>query len=320
MEPLNHQRAAHDEVVSRARAFFAGGWHELPVIPRWASLIAGPTGTGKTTVANMAAETLSREYDDEAKRVSTLILSTPSWIPIGAHNRGARETLGAIAAHITRHDRTILVLDELDKLVSGAGGVSGFAVGDSWQSYIRSELYTVLLDCRWPVGMSLPEMADNETEISIEELTRKLRTTVFVLGAGTFQHWFDTAGSRRTMGFGAEIAPPSNEISAEIIAERMPRELANRFHGTIILLPELRADDYRRIASEAVTKLPQHMRDAFRAEVELRLPGAIAAKKGVRFLEEAIMEVLKNETPQQQSSVVATDTPDLTQDTDLWMT
>lgn len=158
MESLEYQRHAHNEIVSRARAFFAAGWQDLPVRPRWASLIAGPTGSGKTTVAAMAADTLSREFGKEAGKVSTLLLSTPSWIPLAAHNRGAKETLLAIADHISRHDRTILVLDELDKLVSGAGGVTGQVNGDAWQSYIRAELYTVVLDGRWPTGLSLHDL------------------------------------------------------------------------------------------------------------------------------------------------------------------
>ncbi len=321
MEPLDYQRRAHDEIVGRARAFFAsdGRWQDLPITPRWASLVAGPTGSGKTTVVKMAADTLSRECGDESNRISTLILSTPSWIPVGAHNRGARETLSAIAAHIARHQKTIVVLDELDKLVSGAGGVSGFASSDSWQSYIRAELYTVVLDGRWPVGMSMPDLEDDGPEITIEELTRKLRNHVFMVGVGTFQDWFDSSNTSRAMGFGAEVAPQTEELSADIIAEKMPRELANRFHSTIIRLPELGADDYRRIAQEAELKLPEGMRHAFREEVNRRLPGAIASKKGVRFLEEAITEVLTRETPKMPPSIVEIATPDPSPDTDPCM-
>ena len=198
MEPLGKQREAHDEIVRRARAYFGTAWQQLPVLPKWASLIAGPTGSGKTTIVSMAAETLSRE---ETGTVSTLVLCSPSWIPMGAHNRGARETLGVIASHIARHDKTILVLDELDKLISGPGGVTGTSGGggDSWQSYVRAELYTAVLDCRWPPGFNPLEM-DDGTEIKIEELERKMKNTVFVIGIGTFQQWFDGAGSRRTMG------------------------------------------------------------------------------------------------------------------------
>lgn len=301
---MGKQREAHDEIVRRARVYFAGGWQELPVLPKWASLIAGPSGSGKTTIAAMAAATLSKEM---AGAVSTLVLTAPSWIPIGAHNRGAQETLGVIAAHIARNDKTILVLDELDKLISGPGGVTGSGGGsghvaggggDSWQSYVRAELYTVVLDGRLPPGIELPCIDDNGPEISFGELERRLKYTVFVVGIGTFQSWFDSAGSRRSMGFGAEVAPSQEQLTAGIVAQQMPRELSNRFHSSIIRLPELQAEDYHRLGHEIETKLPLRMQQAFRAECQARLTEALEAKQGMRFYEDVIMEVLKIVPPE----------------------
>jgi hypothetical protein len=99
------------------------------------------------------------------------------------------------------------------------------------------------------------------------------------------------------MGFGASD-PAADELTADIIAEKMPRELANRFNSTLIRIPELSPADYHRIAQEAENKLPLRMQAAFRAEVATRIQGAISAKKGVRFLEEAMMEVLKKLPPE----------------------
>lgn len=297
MEVLEHQRQALDEIVSRARAFFRSDWRGLPIQPRWASLLVGSTGTGKTAVAAMAAEALSGTRSNsfpENSTFSLLRVSAPSWMPVGAHNRGTKETISVIAAHVDQHDRTILVADEIDKLVAGTGGTAAGSDG-SWQSYIRAELYD-LLDDRWPVGMKDSD-GDELSATAIDALTTKLKTTVFVLGIGTFQSWFDGAGTRRSMGFGAETNPETDELSADIVAENLPRELANRFNSQLIRLPELRADDYHRIARETADKLPLRMQRAFRAEVERRIAGAISAKKGVRFLEEAIMEVLKNLPP-----------------------
>lgn len=288
MEPLDHQRQALAEIVSRARAFFRGDWQSLPVQPRWASLMIGPTGTGKTAVAAMAAEALG-DYDPAAlmwgKPVSLLRVSSPNWMPSGANNRGTRETISVIAEHVVRHDHTILFCDEIEKLTDRDGD-------SSWKMYCRGELFD-LLDSRWPSGLTLPEVDDDTPDPTIVTLTEKLRETVFIVAAGTFQSWFDDSASRRSMGFGAEIDTETHELSANIIAEKMPRELANRFNSNIIRIPELRPDDYHRIANEAADKLPERMQQAFRAEVARRIPGAIAAKKGVRFLEECIMEVLK---------------------------
>ncbi len=292
MEVLAHQREALEEIVRRARAYFRGDWRGLPVEPRWASLLVGPTGTGKTAVATMAADRLSAEISGEAS-ITTLIVATPSWIPIGANNRGAKETLGVIATHIARNARTILVLDELDKITSGPGGAAGFSNGsDTWQVYIRGELYSAVLDARWPTGLTLPD-TDDDAPVTIDELTRKLRENVFILGIGTFQSWFDSADTRRSMGFGAEIETTKEILTADIIADQMlHRELANRLNSGIIRIPELRTEDYHHIADEVANKLPLHMQDAFRAEVAKQIPGAISAKKGVRYLEEVMMATL----------------------------
>jgi hypothetical protein len=204
------------------------------------------------------------------------------------------------------------VLDELDKLVAGPGGSTGLAnAGDAWQSYIRNELYSAILDGRWPNGLTLH---DDDDAPDIETLTRKLRDTVFVLGIGTFQSWFDGAGLRRSMGFAAEIAPPTDELTADIVAERMPRELANRFNSTLIRIPELREQDYHRIARETETKLPERMQAAFRAEVQRLLPGAIAAKKGVRFLEEAMLATLVSLPPEPEKIIAEITKPTPTLD------
>lgn len=225
----------------------------------------------------------------EAVGASLCRVSAPSWMPAGANNRGTRETISVIAGHVARHDRTILFVDEIDKLADQTGD-------SSWKSYIRGELFD-LIDGKWPAGLTLPETDDDTPDITIEHLTTKLRGTVFILAAGTFQSWFDDTSSRRTMGFAAEIAPETHELSADIIAEKLPRELANRLNSSLIRLPELRPEDYARIANEAAEKLPQRMQQAFRAEVARRIPGAIATKKGVRFLEEVMLSVLINLPP-----------------------
>lgn len=280
MEALDHQREALNEIVARARAYFRGDWRGLPITPRWASLMIGPTGTGKTAVAAMAGEAVG---------ASLLRVSAPNWMPCGSINRGTRETIGVIAEHVAKHDRTIFFCDETEKLIDRGGD-------NSWKTYIRGELFD-LIDSRWPSGLTLLETDDDQPDITIEALTTKLRDTVFVLAAGTFQSWFDDSGSRRSMGFGAEINSETDELSADIIAEKMPRELANRFNSSLIRIPELQPIDYHRISKEAETKLPLRMLAAFRVEVSKRIKGAIAAKKGVRFLEEAMMEVLKNLPP-----------------------
>lgn len=284
MEALGHQKAALAEIVARARAYFSANTYALkclPIQPRWATILCAPTGSGKTALALMAAQA-------ESVEASFLRVSIPGWMPCGAHQRGTRETIRVIAEHVGRNARTFLVLDEIDKLIA--------TTGDSWQSYIRGEIYE-LLDGRWPTGLHEVEDA-NENEVPIGTLTDKLKDSVFILSIGTFQGWFDSANARRTIGFGDTADITTEEISAEQVAELMPRELANRHNGTIVRLPELMAADYHRIAHEIISKLPEQMRKPFRVEVEQRIQGAIEAKKGVRFLEEALTAVLVSLPPE----------------------
>lgn len=284
--PLAHQKEALVEIIARAKAYYAGNWKNLPIRPRWHSLICGPTGVGKTALAALAAE---------ATESSLLRISAPGWMPAGAHQRGTRESITVIAEHLARHDRTMLVIDELDKLVDGGSltipGGSASGGSDSWRSYVRGEIYD-LTDGRWPSGLRPPDGEDC-SEIPLDVLTSKLRESTFIVGIGTFQAWYDQSSARRSMGFGADLETSCAQITADVVADRIPRELANRFNSDLIKLPDLQAADYRQIALEAERKLPADMQQAFRAEVRNRIEGAIDAKKGVRFLEECIMQVLK---------------------------
>jgi SpoVK/Ycf46/Vps4 family AAA+-type ATPase len=284
--PLGHQKEALDEIISRAKAFFAGNWQNLPILPRWHSLVCGPTGVGKTALGLLASS---------ATGASLLRLSAPGYMPCGAHQRGTRESITMIAEHVARNERTLLVLDEIDKLVDGGSpsnyGGSPSGGGDAWRSYIRGEIYD-LTDGRWPSGLRMPDDEDCN-EFPLDVLTTKLRQSVFILGIGTFQDWYDHSSVRKSMGFCPDLNPSSAQITADVVAGRIPRELANRFNSELIKLPDLQPGDYRQIALETERKLPPEMRDAFRMEVQKRMQGAIDAKKGVRFLEECVMQILK---------------------------
>ena len=230
----------------------------------------------------------------EAVNATMVRVSAPAWMPCGAHNRGVAETVSTLAAAIAANDRTLLVIDEIDKI--------GFHGDNAWLGYIRGEIFD-LTDRRWPNGLKSPDDAsDDDGTPPVNEskwrelLTTKLATTVFILGIGTFQDFFDSVLSRRAIGFGA-ADPADEEISAEIVAEKLPRELSNRFNSSLIRLPELRPEHYRLIANEATETLPVRMRAAFREAVARRIDGAISAKKGMRFLEEAMLDVLKTLPP-----------------------
>ena len=293
MQVFDHQVAALEEITARARAFYAGTWRKIPIRARFHSLLVGPTGTGKTALANMAAKAVG--VGAELVRVSV-----PGWAPAGSTGRSVAETIATIALSVDKNKRTLLVLDELDKACAPAS--NSFSYSDSpWQQHCRLEIYE-LLDGQWPQGLKIPE-TDDDDDVTTDEthrrelLTQKLQETVFILGIGTFQSFFDSAPSRRTMGFCGGVDTSEGEISLDVIAEKLPRELTNRF-GDLIRLPELRAEHYRLIARQAEESMPEEMRKAFRHEIASRIESAISAKKGVRFIEEALLEVLKTLPPE----------------------
>ena len=312
MKVFDHQAPALEEIIARARAFYSGAWRHPSlerIKPRFASLVVGGTGVGKTALATIAAEA-------DGINATLLRISAPGWIPSGAHNRGVTESLVTIAEHITHNARTLLVVDEIDKICSHGGAGSG---QDTWLAYARGEIMD-LVDGRWPEGLRIP--SDDDDELNSKQLAErratKLRNTVFILGIGTFQDYFDSVGSRRAMGFVTDSDESLSEISAVIVAERLPRELANRFNSNLIRLPELRPMDYQTIARHAADSLPEYIREQFLAAAIRQIPGAIAAKKGVRFLEEAMLDTLKDLPPEAAplfaptpSPVTITETPTL---------
>lgn len=288
MQPFDFQTEALAEIVARGRVFFSGIWQDpaITVRPRFHSLLAAPTGSGKSAMASMAAGALD---------ANLLMISAPGWVPAGASNRGVAQTISTIAAAVVRNQRTLLVTDEADKLVESND--------NGWKSYVLGEIYQ-LCDGRWPEGLALPD-DEYGNEIPLAALTQKLRESVFILAIGTFQDFFDSAGSRRTIGFSATDAEANNdELTSAIVASLLPRELANRWNSSIIRIPELQPRHYRLIAKQAEDALPERMQGAFRAEVDRRIAGAISAKKGVRFLEEVMMEVLKTLPPEPKFDLI----------------
>lgn len=281
MKIFSHQAAAYEELLIRSQTFFAGHWRNLPIKTRWHSLLVGPTGSGKTSLAAMMAASVDAEI---------LRIGAPSWIPSGAHNRACAETLTVIADHVSANQRTLLFVDELEKL----------HFDTSWNAYIFCELYDIL-DGRWPAGIRGGEnstlQVDGEGTLTLSQrttLTEKLMTSTFIMAAATFQGFFERR-SARSIGFhGATEAPviPPGPTS-ETLARKLPRELLNRFHSSHVLLPELSPVHYQLIAEEAERTLPKWIQSAFREAASMRMKHAIDAKSGCRFVEEALMDALK---------------------------
>lgn len=230
---------------------------------------------------------LATELGEE---VALLRINATGWMPSGAHNRAVSETLSIIIEHIHSHPRTILFVDEIDKL----------RYETPWNSYIRGELFE-LLDGRLPTGAKGISDGGLETDdegtltpSQASSVTKKLRFQTFIVGAGAFQDYYETTECGQIGFHPRPHTPPAlRGQTAEIIAKKLPRELVNRFNSSVLLVPPLEPSHYHLIAEQAEKSLPAWIQAAFRDAASRRVQQAIAARSGCRFIEEALADALK---------------------------
>jgi hypothetical protein len=206
---------------------------DSPLSARLTPLLIGPSGAGKSAVAKQIAQATGSHL----MRVS---LST--WNPSGAKDT---PTLRRIGQTLSKHERVVLVIDEVDKLSTDTG---------SWARSCAAEIYDLLeRECAHLL---------TESEDERKTLERKLRSHLFLIAAGTWQHLQNRRTTPRRLGFGAacESSPkPLPDITALAISEGYPIELFGRFHTTPIILeypdPQETAEVLDRMGVRALAKL-----------------------------------------------------------------
>lgn len=282
-----HQISAFNVLLARAQTYFSGHWRSLPIKTRWHSLLVGPTGTGKTALARMVAD---------ATGAAIFQIGAANWMPSGAHDRATSQTLPLLLKHIARHERTVLFIDEVDK-------VHVHAVDSPWLNFIKQELLEIY-DGRWNIGLKSDD--DDET-LDTEHISgNKLRTATFIVSAGTFQDYYDDR-PRVAVGF-HRLQPslPRPSLSSDEIAKWLPRELVNRHHSELIRLPELVSEQYHELARQAEKSLPNWLVPGFRKAAQARFQQAIASKSGCRYVEESLAEALMASSPEMGNPTVVT--------------
>ncbi len=216
-----------------------------------------------------------------------LRVSVPGWMPSGAHNRAVAETISTIIEHINTHSRSVIFLDELDKLNWS---------DSSWNSYIKAELFEIL-DGRMPSGAKLVGDEDEDgtlTGSQLVRLTEKFCSSTFIIGAGTFQDFYEMQSNPTQIGFHHELnSQQKSNPSTEILVKKLPRELLNRFNSALLFLPGLEPSHYKLIADQAEKSLPAWLQSAFKSAAANRIERAIAAQSGCRYIEEALADALK---------------------------
>lgn len=256
---------------------------ELPIRPRFNSLIIGPSGSGKTYLAQAVAESLN---------VPILHLSVADWVLVSCRDRGSKISWHSIVEFLHTHqDRegVVIFCDEIQH-----------ACGDSgWERFLRVELF-FLLDQKIPSGLEVEVEEKSGREVtlkgkSLEQLEKMLKKKVFVIGAGAFQDiWEKSAGQ---IGFrdteGQEPLPTLTTLN-----KTLPTEIINRFRSDLLIVPPLRLADYETMLEVTAEKLALHLRTRFRKLGKERLHEVHRLRQGSRFLEELLCDALVEEERQ----------------------
>lgn len=267
-----HQRPAYDQLLATAHVCLGQDRHFLPFQPRTNTLIIGPTGSGKTHLARAVADEL---------RVPFLDLVTPEWILLGATERAAQTTWVAIVETLLSQDTChglVIFLDEIDKLLGNT----------SWDIHLRTEVFR-LLDGRIPPHLKDAD-GDPITAQTRAEAEAILKRRTCIIAAGAFQDVWEQQATTR-IGFG-DCQSRSEEPDHTILANRISRELLNRFRSNLIILQPLQLSHYQSMIDKVQESLDMPMAARFQALATKKLQAGIAHRLGARFVEEVLMELL----------------------------
>ncbi len=212
----NRQRVVLERVTELGDAFFAN--EQLgPLRPRLFPLLSGATGAGKTFLIRKAAARLKAEF---------ISLTVGDWIPQGAAAE-YEATCYTILQKVAAHERVIVCIDELDKIRLDSES--------TWGRSVASDLWRAL-DHELPVGAYLrsPRSTIHGVEISEEKLAKKIPSTLWFVGIGTWQATFET---KPIIGF-SPLNQACQPLEGKAIqrSQTIPVELLLRFHPTVIQL------------------------------------------------------------------------------------
>jgi len=235
-------------------------------------MLLGPTGTGKTHLAQAVARELN---------VPFLAVSVSDWIILGGSNRGSSVTWPNIVKFVQRSKGktgAIIFIDELDKCHHDS----------NWNSFLRSEIFS-LIDARVPLGIQDSD-DDDLPESSAREVESFLAYKTMIIGGAAFQDIWEEQSAPR-MGFNVDSSVvDATELSD--LARYLPRELVNRFSSEIFVLPRLVRTDYELMIETFSKTLSNTWRERFLQLGHANLDQAVRHQKGVRYAEEILMAAI----------------------------
>jgi SpoVK/Ycf46/Vps4 family AAA+-type ATPase len=246
IETKSH-RAACDTLLAMGNLFFSGK-HTLPKIRlRLNGLIVGPTGAGKSFLAESVARQLRAKY---------FRVTRGDWLPTGCRDK--RSTAFQILDQVLSYDRVVLHLDELDKFSNLQG---------EWSASIGADLWNIL-DKKFQIAEYLRETTFKEGEkITEQDVARRVRLGLWILGSGTWQDVFANSRGRPSIGFGCGRTGASEVGFEEIVrSNEISPELLLRFSEPVFLHYPTPQETSQLLESTGITALASQVGATISAE------------------------------------------------------
>jgi hypothetical protein len=247
----DYQQEAYQKLFRTAIAHKIAMGKDLPVSPRFHKLVIGPSGSGKTHLAKRVAQVLNWRV---------LTLNMAGWVVLGARETPTWHTVAEWLSESHPDEPQMIILDEIDKVWGQ----------DSWTRYLRAEVYS-LVDGLVPPQVIPPNIGGDTFRDSIKQ--------TLIFGCGAFQDAFEV---KPTAGFSSTIDLPS---SSNDLSKHLARELVNRFDSEIIILPDLKENDYQKMVDEALPTIPDDIGKIIKRIAPKLIDQAVTNKSGARFME-----------------------------------
>jgi hypothetical protein len=216
-------------------------------------LMVGPSGTGKTALVRRLAS---------LERLPLLVINAASWIVYGATT--TPHTLTVVRRFVSSNPRSIIFIDELDKIAHGEATFS-----HPWSSAVLAEILATL-DADKKLGACGWKDSDIE----------HLRKSCFVCGAGAWQLHAAQARQEKNLSYADRILEEAG----------IPEEVLFRFNSSLVEIRPPKESDFRaairRIRGElSLPNLP--------ATEETCLVGeALQSHRGMRWVEQYLADLL----------------------------
>ncbi len=234
-------------------------------------LLIGPSGSGKSAIARRLAM---------LEGLPLLTINAGTWIVYGAYT--TPHTLTVIRRFIRDHPQSILLIDEIDKIVPAAGAYS-----HHWSLSVFSEALGIL-DCDQKLAVSGWKDSD----------IQRLKSSCFVIGAGAWQLQAAAARAEGNTGYADQVIENAG----------IPEEVLFRFNARLVEIRPPTAKDFRsgirRLRNEmSLPALPQ-------GDEETLINDAVESNRGMRWLEQYTADLLITNGPDREEQRPTEEAPE----------